>query len=125
MRALGYTLFLWTSLKLTPIAVVSPDMTVALFVYLAAGIVLGILGGFARIRQFLLGAVLGFAYLSKAPMLPVGIVFLAIGCFSRDGILKSAGRIAVTAVGIALVASPFVLALSHQQGHPTWAIARN
>ena len=40
--AIGYALFLWSSLKLITIGVVSPDMCVATFVYLGAGIVLDV-----------------------------------------------------------------------------------
>ena len=103
VRALGYTLFLWSSLQLITIAVLSPDMTVELFVYLAAGIVLGMRAkGIARVRDFfLLGIVLGFGYLAKAPMLPMGMVFLAIALFSAGGVKKSIVRISAAALAIA------------------------
>lgn len=120
--ALGYSLFLWCSLKLTPIAVVSPDMTVALFVYLAAGIVIGMrIEGHARIWNFLLlGFVLGLGYLAKAPMLPVGIVFLVIALFSTRRTRKALVGTGVAALAMILVAAPFVVKLSHLQGHLTW-----
>jgi len=120
--ALGYALFLWTSLELITIAVISPDMTVELFVYLAAGIVLRMRArGEASIRNFFfLGLALGLGYLAKAPMLPMGIVFLAIALFSVGGITKSIPRVAVAALAIALVAGPFVWKLSQEEGHLTW-----
>jgi hypothetical protein len=122
MRALGYSLFLWCSLKLTPIAVVSPDMTVALFVYLAAGIVIGMRAeGRARIWDFtLLGLVLGLGYLAKAPMLPVGIVFLAIALYLTRPTAKAVIGTGIAALAMILVAAPFVVKLSHEQGHLTW-----
>jgi hypothetical protein len=122
VRALGYTLFLWSSLQLITIAVLSPDMTVELFVYLAAGIVLGMRAkGIARVRDFfLLGIVLGFGYLAKAPMLPIGMVFLAIALFSAGGVKKSIVRISAAVLAMVLVAAPFVLTLSREKGHLTW-----
>jgi hypothetical protein len=124
--ALGYALFLWISLQLMPISVVSPDMTVALFVYLAAGIVLGMGAGLNRVQDFvLLAIVLGFGYLAKAPMLPVGIVFLAMACFLAGGIRKALVRIPLAVVAMMLVASPFVVMLSHIQGRPTWGDSAN
>jgi hypothetical protein len=121
LRALGYTLFLWTSLKMLPIAVVSPDATVALLVYLAAGIVLGMRVGLTRNRDFLLlGAVLGLGYLAKAPMLPVGIVFLATAMFAAAEIRRSIVRVIASAGVALLIAAPFVVKLSMLQGHLTW-----
>lgn len=121
IRALGYTLFLWSSLKMLPIAVVSPDATVALLVYLAAGIVLGMRVGLTRNRDFLLlGIVLGLGYLAKAPMLPVGIVFLATAVFAAGQVRRSVLRIIASATVAVLIAAPFVVRLSMLQGHLTW-----
>ncbi|MCA1601616.1 MAG: hypothetical protein LC776_08235, partial [Acidobacteria bacterium] len=45
---LGYTLFMWTSLELITLRYVTPDMCVAAFVYLAAGLIV-------RIRRGVIG----------------------------------------------------------------------
>ena len=121
MRAVGYTLFLWSSIKMLPIAVVSPDATVALLVYLAAGIVIGMRVGLGRNRDFLLlGVVLGLGYLAKAPMLPVGVAFLVTALIAVRKNRGSMVRILASAGVAILIAVPFVLKLSALQGHVTW-----
>ncbi len=121
IRAAGYSLFVWISLQLTPIEVVSPDMTVAMFIYLAAGIVLGIFSGLSRFRDYaLLGAILGLGFLAKAPVLPVGLVFLGAVCLAGGTIRKTATRIPLALAAMALVAGPFVVSLSHLQGRLSW-----
>jgi hypothetical protein len=80
---LGYSLFIWTSLVLISIRLVTPDMCVAAFVYLASGLILRIRTGTATARTFvLLGIVLGLGYLAKAVMFPLAFVFLAVAAFS-------------------------------------------
>lgn len=46
-RVLGYSLFVWTSLVLISIRLVTPDMCVAAFVYLASGLLLRMRAGAA------------------------------------------------------------------------------
>src|SRR5205823_1129400 len=93
--AFGYAVFLWSSLKLISVSVVSPDMLVAAFALLAAGVLARMQSGASGWRAFaLLGVVLGCGYLAKAPMLPIGLAFVAcavpLAGFSRAGILKAA-----------------------------------
>jgi hypothetical protein len=121
LRMLGYTLFLWSALQLTPNSVVSPDLTVALFVYLAAGMVLGVSVGRTRYRDFiLLGMILGFGYLAKAPMLPMGLVFVGSAFLAAGGNRKALLRSCVALVGFLIVAGPFISMLSHTQKRFTW-----
>src|ERR1035437_1946521 len=76
---LGYSLFLSSSLILIGLRVVTPDMCVAAFVYLASALIVKIRSGFAvRSTSVFLGIVLGFAYLTKAVMFPLAFVFLAV-----------------------------------------------
>ena len=97
--ALGYSLFIWTSLKLITIRVVTPDICVAAFVYLASGLVLKIRSGSATLRKFaILGIVLGFAYLAKAVMFPLSFVFLAVAGFSYGNLWKAIPRVHQLAV---------------------------
>lgn len=121
IRTVGYALFLWISLQLTPIAVVSPDMTVATIIYLAAGLTLGLFSGSDHFGDYaLLGLVLGIGFLAKAPVMPIAVVFLAIAYVAKDGLRKAMPRVAVAILVMAIVCAPFVLALSHLQGHLTW-----
>ena len=74
--ALGYAVFLWSSLSLITMERVTPDMLMAGFVYLAVGLLLRIWQQPAKLsRFFLIGAVLGFGYLAKAPVFPLSLVF--------------------------------------------------
>src|SRR5579864_382943 len=68
LLAIGYSLFLWTSLELITIWALSPDLLVAAFVYLIAGILLRIRFHHSVPLYIALGAALGFAYLTKAVM---------------------------------------------------------
>jgi len=121
LRMLGYALFLWTALELIPNSIVSPDMSVAMFVYLGAAVLLGVPSGRNRYRDFfLLGMIVGFGYLAKAPLLPVGFTFFAMAFIAAGGKGKAFARVCVALVGFALVAGPFIFALSHAQKRLTW-----
>lgn len=121
MLALGYTLFLWSSLTLITLSDVSPDLLVSLFVYLAAGIVLGMRNRTADTWDFcMLGAVLGFGYLAKAPMLPMSLVFLAMAVVASGNFGKAVIRLTFAAALFLIVSGPFIAALSHSQGRITW-----
>jgi hypothetical protein len=111
--ALGYALFLWSSLNLIKIWAVTPDMCVAAFVYLAAALLIRIRRGLARWTTFaLLGGVLGLGYLAKAPMFPLAFVFLAVALFSAGDLRRAAPR-ALIALGVfLLVAGPYLVTLS-------------
>src|SRR5918995_641945 len=77
-RAIGYALFVWSSVVLIRFRSVTPDMLVAGIVYLAAALLVRI-GSAATPRpatHALFGGVLGLGYLTKAVMFPVGFVFL-------------------------------------------------
>jgi hypothetical protein len=121
MLALGYTLFLWSSLALITLSDVSPDMLVATSVYLAAGIVLGMRDQAASALSFFaLGAVLGFGYLAKAPMLPMSLVFFSMAVLAYRQFGKAVMRLPLALVAFVIVAGPFIAALSHFQGRLTW-----
>jgi hypothetical protein len=63
---LGYSLFIWSSLILIGTKLVTPDMCVAAFVYLASGFLLRLRAGTASWRKFVLfGIVLGFGIWRK------------------------------------------------------------
>lgn len=118
---LGYSLWIWSSLALIRIWAVTPDMLVSACVYVAAGLLLR-LGGQAPSRRLLagLGAVLGVGYLAKAAMFPLALVCLTLAA----GVLYWRGhrpaRVGFAVLGFAVVAGPFVLALSLEAGHPTF-----
>jgi hypothetical protein len=120
-RALGYSLFIWTSLVLITIGVVTPDLCIAGLVYLASGLVLKISSRTASRRTFvLLGAVLGCAYLAKAVMFPLAFVFLATVMLSSDNLRKGALRAGASALVFLLFAVPWMATLSRAKGRLTF-----
>jgi hypothetical protein len=119
--ALGYSLFIWTSLVMISLAAVTPDMCVAGFVYLIAGLIMQIRAGDATRSTFLLlGAILGFAYLAKAVMFPLAFVFLAVAAFCQRRFRKTAPLVLLSALGFLAVAAPFIAAISLAKGRLTF-----
>jgi hypothetical protein len=114
---LGYLLFIWISLSLIEIWAVTPDMLMAVFVFLAAGLVAQVRSGEASRWNYLnLGLVLGLGYLSKSFMLSIAIVFLAITWLVQ----KRAGRKILLAASVFLLVSlPFILLISAKKGKIT------
>lgn len=120
LLTLGYSLFIWSSLFLLSVAVESPDVLVAAFVYLATGLVLRIRRNSSSWLLFaLLGIVLGFGYLAKAVMFPMALVFLLLSLFSSS-LRRSLPRVLVAAALFLIVASPFVFAISRAKGRLTF-----
>jgi hypothetical protein len=121
-RLFAYALFLWSSLNLISVGSHTPDMCVAVFVYLAAALLLRIHRGGGSPRVFvLLGVVLGFGYLAKGTMFPLAFVFIGTALMSV-GLTRRGLLLALTAVlAFAVVSGPFVVALSLQKGRPTFS----
>ena len=133
--AIGYALFIWSSLFLVTPQLESPDMLVAAFVYLATGTLL-------RIRRqpsswvpfVLLGIFLGLGFLAKSVMLLLTPVFLIGAVFAVGSVRRALPRVAIAVVLFLVVAGPFVFAMSRSQGRLTtgrsgrlnylWAINR-
>ena len=119
--ALGYPLFIWSSLYLIDVPLESPDMLVAAFVYLACGLLLRMRRQpFSWVPFVFLGAALGFGYLAKSVMLPMAIVFLAASLFSIGNLRRSLPRVAVAVALFLLIAVPFVFAISRAKGRLTF-----
>lgn len=122
--ALGYSLFIWSSLNLINIWAVTPDMLMAAFVYLAAGLIMRIRMGVATWRtSILLGLVLGLGYLTKAVMFPLSFVFLAIGLFSFGNLRRAILQVLVALLAFLLVSVPFIAVISNAKGELTFGDA--
>jgi hypothetical protein len=118
LLALGYTLFIWSSLRLITIEAVTPDMLVSAFVYLISGILLRIrLGANSWLRFIIFGIVLGFSYFSKS------IFYIASSVFLPGNLRKAIPRTLVTLVSFLLIVSPFIFALSKTKGRFTFGDA--
>lgn len=118
---LGYSLFIYSALNLGQVWAVTPDMCVAALVYLAAGFALRLAQPDARGRDaILLGAVLGFGYLAKAAMFPLAIVAIVlIAILSRRADMPWV-KAATTMAAFLIIAGPYLVVLSLDQGKPTF-----
>lgn len=119
--ALGYPLFIWSSLYLILIAEESPDLLVASFIYLASALILHIRRQPSRWVPFLfLGITLGLGYLAKSVMLPMALVFLGAAMFSVGSLRRALPRISLAVVLFILLAGPFVISISRAKGRLTF-----
>ena len=119
--AVGYAVFMWSTFSLITIRLVSPDMLMAGFVYLAAGLLLQIWERNSSLPRFLLlGAVLGIGYLAKAPVFPLAFIFFFLAWFlSEDKRGAIVGVLGAVVVFFA-VGAPWFVALSHAKGRFTF-----
>ncbi|HEY9229511.1 MAG TPA: hypothetical protein VIP11_22870 [Gemmatimonadaceae bacterium] len=116
----GYSAFLWTSLVFIGVSSDTPDMLVAVLFYLAAALILRIRASGATRDYVALGVVLGLGYLAKTAMFPIALVFFAVAMLGaprrRLGVAHTLRAVLVFAV----VAGPFVAAISVAKGRPTF-----
>jgi hypothetical protein len=118
---IGYTLFLWSSLRLIEVSETNPDMLVAAFFFCACGLLVRIRRSAAGSATYLsLGLVLGLGYLTKSIMFPVSLLCLAaafvLGRRQPRQTWRFAGGVAV----FLALAVPFIVALSLQKGRITF-----
>lgn len=118
---LGYTLFTYASLFLINVRFDTPDIFVNAFVFLASGLVLKFGAADSKWQTaILLGIVLGFAYLAKTVMFPLGFVFLAAAYLSARG-RKGALGMAVLAGAVFLAVSlPWIAVLTRAEHRLTF-----
>lgn len=111
---LGYGLFFSTSIFVLTMEHTTPDVWVCVVSYLAIGLLLRIAihpVGWGHYGA--LGLILGIGYLSKSFYFPLSLIFLACTCFSAlGGIARNVLRAAAAFAIFAIVAGPFVFALS-------------
>jgi hypothetical protein len=118
---LGYGLFLSTTLFVLVVRTATPDIWTCAFTFLAGGLVLRILvrgGGWVLFAA--LGATLGCAYLSKAFYFPMSFVFLLTAWVAAGSSRRAVKQAAVGLLFFALVAGPWVAALSQAKGRLTF-----
>ena len=120
LLALGYSLFIWSSLFLITVQLESPDMLVAGFVYLATAILLRLRRQRSNWIWFaVLGIVLGAGFLTKSVMLPLTLVFTGASLFSVGSLRRAVPRVALTVALFLLIAGPFIFAISRAKGRLT------
>jgi hypothetical protein len=122
--ALGYCLFIWTTLTLIEIWAVTPDMLMAGLVFVVAGLIVRLRRGFRGWQTYvLLGIVLGLAYLSKAIMFPLAFVFLATSLISGGTIRQAFPRVLLAGLVFLMVSLPFIAVISKAEGKFTFGEA--
>ena len=118
---LGWALFIWSSLRLITLAVVSPDLAVAGCAYFAAGALLRTqLGSRKNSHYVLLGLALGIGYLAKAPMFPLAVVFLAACALGLWKVKRPLSGVVLTVITFIVVAGPFIAALARSEHRLTF-----
>ena len=122
LYALGYAVFLWTSLDVITVWTLSPDLLVAAFVYAIAGLLLRLRRTGSLKTCAVLGLALGFAYLAKAIMFPLGFLVIFLGFLIAPSRRRLAFLLSTTFCFLA-VCAPWVLALSHVKGRFTFGDA--
>ena len=113
LQGTGYSLCLYAGLIWISISNVTPDQIVVIVMYLVAALLLrmrGELAGFGICAAF--GILLGIGYLTKAALLPLGIVSLGATLFltPRADLGARIARTLVAAMFFALVGAPLVIA---------------
>ena len=119
--AVGYSVFLWSSIALTRIRTVSPDMLMTGLLYLAVALLLKIWARPQSYSRFaLLGAVLGLGYLAKVAVFPLCGIFLAVAWIVSGNWRKATPRVLAAVLVFAVVSGPWIAALSKAKGRFTF-----
>ncbi len=118
--SIAYSLFLWAAVTQNSVGMLRPDMLASGFLYLDVGLLLRMRRAPARWTCYLaLGALLGMGYLAKAPMLPIGVVILAMTLFVVENWRPAVKMAAAGLTLMLLIGSLYFVPLSRQLGHFT------
>jgi hypothetical protein len=120
LLAIGYSLFIWSSLSLIDLWFVTPDIAVAALVSLLTGIMVRIQLAPRNWSLFLsFGIFLALGYLTKATLLPLTLVYLLCTLILIGDLKVAIPRLGVTLVTLLLIVGPYVAVLSISKGHFT------
>jgi hypothetical protein len=115
--ALAYSLFIYSTVDLVGLDLVTPDLCVEALVFLTVGLFLRSTDTSRPFRTFvLLGIVLGVSYFAKAGMMLLNLLFLVLLFLIRAKTSRGWG-LAVAGLVFLILAAPLVVVLSRQQGH--------
>lgn len=117
---LGNCLFLWSSLDLVNLSIVTPDLLVTALVFLLAGLLLDLRVRHSTWKFAAFGAVGGVAYLTKGIMFPLAFLFLVTLWLSGDNSRGRLGGVLLAIVVFLAVSLPFVVTLSKAKGRLTY-----
>jgi hypothetical protein len=114
--ALGYSLFLWSSLIIVGVGFIGCDLLVTAFAYLAAALLMRLRRESGLVSFVAFGFTLGVGFWAKAIMFPISLVFLAVSIFRVPRWKQNLCSVVVFAV----VAAPLLIALSLPRGRFTF-----
>lgn len=110
---LGFGLFLSATLEVLTMYPTSPDAWVCAVTFLSAGLILKISIREGGLPYFaVLGLVLGLGYLTKSFYFPLAFVFIATAWLASRRLRRNFSGAVIALAVFALVAGPFVFALS-------------
>ena len=117
-QLLGYCLFASSTFVLiSGVRRVNPDLCVAAFVYLDAGLLLRLRTGANKSRTcLLLGLTLGLGYLAKAILFPMAFVFMAVAWFVIGEWRRAVLPLAITLLVFSAIAAPPAALISRMVG---------
>ena len=122
--ALGYGLFLSTSLFIQSVVPTTPDIWMAAFTYLVAGLLLQIWtqgGGWSLFA--VLGFALGFAYFTKTFYFPMAFIFLPTAWLATGNPRKTLKQAVLGFAVFALIAGPWIAVISRAKNRVTFGDA--
>ena len=121
---LGYVLFVWATVGLIGLGIITPDMLVAGAAFTVAGILVRLRPTGARWRHPVgLGVATGLGYLTKAAFFPLTIVFLLVAGVLWSRTKRAVALVLVATLSFAMLALPYALQLSREKGRPTFGEA--
>jgi hypothetical protein len=113
----GYTVFLWSSLRWITLTSSTPDMCGTALAYLAWGLFLRL--DEERPFQYpLLGGILAVGYFARTPMFVIAVIMLALAAFHGATPARRRGVMVAALIFLAMTA-PMVAAISHLRHHLT------
>jgi hypothetical protein len=126
-QLLGYSFFAWSTFgMLWAPRMITPDLCVAIFVYLDCGLLLSLRASTKRSRTcLLLGLALGLGYLAKAVLLPMAFVFMVVAFFVIGDWRKAVLPLAMAFLLFCAVAAPLFISMSMRVGRPSYSEAGN
>jgi hypothetical protein len=118
--AVGYSVFLWAAVGEITLRFPRPDMLMAIFLFVAMGLL-------ARMQRegptwgkyVALGATLGLGYLSKSPMLPIGLLIIAASIVTTKNWFRALPKGLIAAFLLLATGSAYFLPLTKIRGHLT------
>jgi len=109
---LGYAIFAIATLNIVPVSRVGPDLLMAAFCCFSGWCVLCYRRTPSMSRALLLGLVLALGYYAKAPLFPIGFIFILCACLRRPASRRTILQFGTALVTFLLICAPFIAALS-------------